>query len=547
MLLVRTLSRRKRDRSQAAKAGAGKRQLQANHEPTTFADKCGHKVLTEFQRTECADYFGARRVSNIAPTSCLVRAVGAQCPWRFSIATVALLVVIVFLMLAPGFDTNDDAVINMIVAGEGFGLAPDEHMVFTHVWIGLALKAAYTHVPDVPWYASYLLLVQAAANVVLLYCTIASGYTRLRLRLFLLYFATAGLFFIHNLQFTSAAFVAGQSGILLLLLAIARSERGEAGGRISRPLAAALGFLILASLVRREVFFPVLALGLVTVGLYAAFSVRRTANLVRTGAVLAAALVAALVSWRANDAYYDSDPGWRNFYAFNKLRVKFNDEAWVFFSERTAKAFTEVGWSQNDLAMLAAWFYDDEQRYSHANLEKVMAAHPWYLERLDWSMVGESLRQVASDRITLAILLALPIMVYCVERRWLNFALLATALVMACGLILFLVLFQKTPPSRVYAPALAFPLALCAVLGRSRPAFLPPSEKLVSLWMVAARPDGWRKGLSVPLGKLAVGALVAVMLVSIYKGVYPQYRISRDRIKTSAHVYDLLARSGTGR
>ncbi len=78
-------------------------------------------------------------------------------------------------MLAPGFDTNDDAVINMIVAGEGFGLAPDEHMVFTHVWIGLVLKTAYTHFPDVPWYASYLLAVQAAANVVLLYCTIATG------------------------------------------------------------------------------------------------------------------------------------------------------------------------------------------------------------------------------------------------------------------------------------------------------------------------------------------------------------------------------------
>ncbi len=408
------------------------------------------------------------------------------------------------------------------------------------------LKTAYTHFPDVPWYASYLLLVQAVANVVLLYCTIESGYTRLRLRLYLLYFATAGLFFIHNLQFTSAAFVAGQSGILLLMLAVSRVERGELRGRIYRPLTAALVLLILASLVRREVFYPVCALGLVTVGLHAAFTVRRTANLLRTGVVLAAALVVAVVSWRANDAYYGADPGWRNFYAYNKLRVKFNDEAWVFFSERTANAFADVQWSQNDLAMLAAWFYDDEERYSLENLEKVMSGHPWYLERFDWSMVGESLRQVASDRITLAIVLALPIMVYCVERRRLNFALIAMALVTACGLILFLVLFQKTPPSRVYAPALAFPLALCAVLGRSRPAFLPPREKLASLWLMVAQPDGWRMGLSVPLGKLAVGALVALMMVSVYKGVYPQYRISRDRIKTSAHVYDLLARLEPG-
>ena len=54
----------------------------------------------------------------------------------------------------------------------------------------------------------------------MLYCVVRPGYTRLRLRLYLVYFATAGLYLINNLQFTSTAFLAGQSGILLLMLAL---------------------------------------------------------------------------------------------------------------------------------------------------------------------------------------------------------------------------------------------------------------------------------------------------------------------------------------
>jgi hypothetical protein len=293
-------------------------------------------------------------------------------------------------------------------------------------------------------------------------------------------------------------------------------------------------------------FYPLFVLGVVSCGLYAAFTLCRAANLVRSGVVLGAALATAVFAWRANDAYYDADAGWRNFYAFNRLRVKFNDESWVFFADRTAKAFTDVGWSENDMAMLRNWFYDDEERYSHENLEKVMQAHPWYLERLTWSMFSESIGLVVGDRITLAIVLALPIMAFCVERRRVNLGLVAAAWGMACGLILFLILFQKSPPSRVYAPMLAFPLALCAMFARTRPGFMPPRDKLVSMWVALTRGDGWRRAFQMPLGKVVLGALVTLMLVSMYKGVYPQYRRARDRIKATAHLYNLLDRLSPG-
>src|SRR5688500_1995124 len=140
---------------------------------------------------------------------------GRRAPLRFAALTVILVFGLVFAIFEPGFDTNDDAVMNMIVAGKGYGLAPDEHMVFTNVLIGFVLKYLYTVFPSVPWYGGYLLAVHYVVQVTMLYCVVRTRYTRLRLRLYLAYFAAAELYLLNNLQFTSTAFLAGQAGILL--------------------------------------------------------------------------------------------------------------------------------------------------------------------------------------------------------------------------------------------------------------------------------------------------------------------------------------------
>ena len=149
---------------------------------------------------------------------------GRRAPLRFAALTVILVFGLVFAIFEPGFDTNDDAVMNMIVAGKGYGLAPDEHMVFTNVLIGFVLKYLYTVFPTVPWYGGYLLAVHFVVQVTMLYCVVRTRYTRLRLRLYLAYFAAAELYLLNNLQFTSTAFLAGQAGILLLMLAMRRSS-----------------------------------------------------------------------------------------------------------------------------------------------------------------------------------------------------------------------------------------------------------------------------------------------------------------------------------
>ncbi|MEX2142874.1 MAG: hypothetical protein WD894_26695 [Pirellulales bacterium] len=466
---------------------------------------------------------------------------GRRAPLRFAAFNVAILFTLVFAIFVPGFDTNDDAVMNMIVAGKGYGVVPDEHMVFSNVLIGLGLKTLYTQWPSFPWYGSYLLAVHFIAQTTMLFCAIRPGYTRLRLRLYLVYFATAGLYFINNLQFTSTAFMAGQSGLLLLMLAVRDSSAGETSRwRLWRACAFAFVLLLVSSLLRREVFYPVVGLAIPTCGLVALAGRRPLFNAVACLSVLAAAFAAATACWHYNNAYYDVDDGWRSFYEYNQVRVKFNDEAWVRYSPETSYLFREVNWSENDFEMLNAWFFDNEERYSLEALRHVLEEYPWQRSRVSGEMFAGSIASVFFDRESLAIFLVLPLLLYCLEPRAVNYAVVGVALAMSCGLIGYLILFSKTPPSRVYVPTLAFPLAVAACLAHSS-TFLPPERFRTWLRMIFSRSAGWRRSLRVPLTKYVAAVVLALMCVGVAKGTYHQYRRSRERIKTSNQLYELLA------
>ena len=77
---------------------------------------------------------------------------GTRAPLAFSFATVLVLLAVTWALFRPSYDTNDDVFISMIAAGQGFCPAPDEHLVFTNVLIGHALKRLYTAWPQAPWY-----------------------------------------------------------------------------------------------------------------------------------------------------------------------------------------------------------------------------------------------------------------------------------------------------------------------------------------------------------------------------------------------------------
>jgi hypothetical protein len=298
--------------------------------------------------------------------------------------------------------------------------------------------------------------------------------------------------------------------------------------------------LVASSLVRREVFYPVVGLAIPTCGLLALVSRRPILHSALCFGVLASAFATATVCWNFNNAYYNADAGWRSFYEYNKVRVKFNDEAWVRYSPETSYLFRDVNWSENDFEMLSAWFFDDEQRYSLEAMRYVLDEYPWQKSRVSGEMFVESIGAVFLDRESLAIFLVLPLLVYCLKPRGVNYAVVGLALAMVCGLIGYLILFSKTPPSRVYVPTLAFPLAVAACLAHGGK-FLPPRRFRMWLRMVLSRAAGWQRTVRLPLTMYVAAAVVAMMWVGVAKGTYHQYRRGRERMKASNQLYDVLA------
>lgn len=466
---------------------------------------------------------------------------GARRPFLFSLLSIALLFALVFAIFRPGYDTNDDAVMNMIAAGKGFGLSPDEHIVFSNVLIGLALKQLYTFIPLVPWYGLYLLGVQFASNVGLLYCVVARGYTRLRLRLYLLYFAVAGLYFLNNLQFTSTAFITAQSGVLLCLLSFRPGIAGRPDSTAAVCRFAGGGLLFLASLIRIEVFYLVVGLSAPMAIVYLAGLGQFRRSLPRAVLLAAIVLGLALGCSRFNNAYYQSDSGWRDFYDYNALRVKFNDEAWVYYSPETKHVFDAVNWSENDFMMMLGWFYDDPQLYNVDSLRTVLDSYPWQQRRFTWDMLGLAARGIATDRVVVAAFLAFPLLLYCVKAHRINYLIVLLSCLASCALIGYLVLFKKMPPARVYVPTLSFPLAVAAFLSHSWPKINTPRR--LSTWITfgigaknCQRLSQWRLAPAVSV------LLLASTFCTVVASNYYQYRRSRERTKLNWRLYDMLAR-----
>ena len=136
-------------------------------------------------------------------------------PLSASLAWMGFLFAIVLSVYTPAYETNDDVSMSMIASGTGIGVQPDEHLVFTHVAIGLLLKYLYIQMPSIPWYGSYLLGIHFLSQVAVLYAMLKWRYSRAAAFCYLVLFAIAGVQLITRLQFTSTAIWCVECGLFL--------------------------------------------------------------------------------------------------------------------------------------------------------------------------------------------------------------------------------------------------------------------------------------------------------------------------------------------
>jgi hypothetical protein len=262
------------------------------------------------------------------------------------------------------YQTNDDVGMNLYAAGKGLGQHPSEFLLFQHFLIGLALKFLYTSLPASPWYGTltYLYLLVSSLTV---------GYVISRLSprlsavgLWLVAFVLFYLNVIVSPQFTICAGYLAIAGTLLLFAAAVKPYPTRKGNLYALTIASAL--LILAGLIRFQSLVLVLLLMSPLYGYALVSHSTRTFRRLAT-TLCCVLLISALLQWR-QQVYYEHSSGWEQFYRYNNVRADFIDRQKIVWNESTKPFFQQIGWSQNDLAMLVSWFYLDPKVYSLQNL-----------------------------------------------------------------------------------------------------------------------------------------------------------------------------------
>jgi hypothetical protein len=289
-----------------------------------------------------------------------------ESPLLAAVSLVIAFLGLTFSAFIPRYATNDDVSMNLIAAGRVFADAPDEHLMFSNVLIGLTLKVLYQAVPEAPWYGGYLLAATALALVAICHVFLTAELSRKQVLLALGFLATFGLNCVVRLQFTTTAFLSALAGLLLLLQAV------QGPSTVWRAWAA-VPFLVVSSLIR--FYACLLACTILAPAIIVVFYRARHS---RPGWLAASLLAACLIFGfgleRFNLWYYAQNEDWAGFYEFNALRIRFTDYRRLDYNERTEPILKSVGWSKTDLFMLNSWNFADRERFHAEKLRALLAA-----------------------------------------------------------------------------------------------------------------------------------------------------------------------------
>lgn len=459
---------------------------------------------------------------------------GRQRPLLFAFVIVAITMLGFGLVFTPAYPIGDDPMMSMIASGRGIALEPDEHLVFTNVTIGLALKQLYRAMPDVPWYGAYLLAVHYFSHVALLYSVVSWRFGMRYLVLYAVFFIAIGQRLICNLQFTSTAALAVQAGIVLCLTRLCRRAERPAES-VWRGLAAGTLLIVFGSLVRIESFYAMMLIG-APVSAWVVLGGRRW-WVIRPALIAATIMAVAVIGLQIYHArYYENDPAWAGFYDYNKLRIKFNDYEWTYYSNETKPVFDRVGWSENDHAMIVSWFFADADRYSPDKLRQVVDGFPWKSKQFSTASATSAVREIVGDRSLVVLLMLAPFFFWQAYSMRIALAGTAVSLAMATSICLFLALTAKIPPPRVYFPLFAFPATLMLLLSRVGPrGSQDPMGTLPVKDLLACFAEA-RHQMRPSFGLLAPMAVSLLLIWGVGLAGYYQYRRSREATKENSRI-----------
>lgn len=263
---------------------------------------------------------------------------------------IATICILLLILLSPmRYETIDDFFMYGIASGF-LGGTPDEHLLYTNFVLGILLKTLFSAIPSINWYGSYLITVHIIAWSVLIRVFFTYFKVSTVLLLFTYLFLTFGVYFIQNLQFTTAAAILGVAGIFLLF------ERIQTNGFGIRKLILPVTLIIISALIRYQ---PILLDFIILSPLFILLLPDKI-KFLKSAMLIAVLFLLSYSTKEFNRWYYHQDKAWAECYDNLYETSIFNDNNSFFIAHylNPQKPYRALGWSDNDLAIFTSFFRD---------------------------------------------------------------------------------------------------------------------------------------------------------------------------------------------
>ncbi|MDO4323077.1 MAG: hypothetical protein Q4C61_11165 [Lachnospiraceae bacterium] len=284
----------------------------------------------------------------------------------FSFLLNALFFTGLLLAFRPVYETNDDVgIASMVNGAKG---VYDAHLIYSHYFLGLLLKALYLIKQNFPWYGvlQYVVLyLSFTAVTYVLIRKMASPSAVWISGVLVFWFSYEGYI---KVQFTKTAGIASAAGLLLLFYAVTRE-------RISKK-ALACGMLLSVTgfLYRDAQFFAEAAL-MTGIGVFLLLDLtelERGKRLQRFGRYIAAfgSLLALVLVLHFADQYFYTSPDWEAYKQSREVKTELYDRGFPSYKENES-AYNELGIDENAYRLLRGWVNMDTEKFSVETLEKI--------------------------------------------------------------------------------------------------------------------------------------------------------------------------------
>jgi hypothetical protein len=270
------------------------------------------------------------------------------------------LFLLVLNTLTPTIGLDDVYV--MLAASGFFTGEPSEFLLISNVILGKILQWLYSSFPAINWYTYILTALNFICMTVILYLFLEKSKSYFSILVFLIIFLVFGVEFYIRIHYTFIAFLCGFTGLFLLIF---RSPGNKLRVRILYYCTIFLLF-IMAFLVRKESFYGIFAFSILVI-IYEVNKRRSLPFAMTLGVVVIIGFVLKLYDAQYYKTNFNSE-----YSSYFNAQYILNSENKIP-QENNPGILSKFDWSENDRALISAWFWVDQNVFGQEKLTQYAA------------------------------------------------------------------------------------------------------------------------------------------------------------------------------